>query len=149
MYNSVNHLVINKEKLKEIDEKDKRKKKRFEIRYETEKYYQDKNIQLGNEKDSNMYKKVSYNRFESNDKRGYDIINFNQNYGHYKNITKVHDDKSDWEKILDKAGDKETFTKKGIYQDPYDYSDCGKLASEFMKERESNIYLKRIDSIVT
>jgi hypothetical protein len=149
MYNSVNHLVINTQKLKEIDEKEKRKKKRYEIRYETEKYYQDKNIQVEKEKDSNIYKKVSYNRFESNDKRGYDIINLKQNYDHYKNISKLHDDKSDWEKILEKAGEKETFSKKGIYRDPYDYSDCGKNASLFMKERDSNFYLKRIYPIVT
>ena len=73
--------------------------------------------------------------------RGYDIINFENNFDHYKNTVKVKNEKDDWEKIIDKAGEKETINKKGVYRNPYDYTENEKSAHLFKINRTSKFII--------
>jgi hypothetical protein len=81
--------------------------------------------------------KLNYNRYKTTDDRGYNILNFNNNYQHYKNTVRVKNDKDEWEKIVDKAGDKGTFQIKGIYKDHYDFTDCEQGAHSYKVNRQS------------
>jgi hypothetical protein len=81
---------------------------------------------------------LSYNRFKTTDTRGYDILNFENNFEHYKNNVKVKDDRDAWEHILEKAGPKETINSKGVYRDPYDFTENEKTSHLFKLNRESN-----------
>jgi hypothetical protein len=104
MYNPVNNHVLDKERLDQYDEKEKQKKKRFEIRYDIEDFYRNKCIEDKVKKDSMLDKKLSYERYNITDHRGYDIINFKNNFGHYKNLVKTKDEGSEWETVVAGAG---------------------------------------------
>lgn len=136
----MNHVIIDKEGLKENDLKEKTKKKRFEIRYDLENFYREKNLEGELKKEKSLENKLSYNRYKTTDNRGYDIVNFGNNYENYKNMLKVKDSSTEWETILEKTNDKQTFTTKGIYKDAFDFSDNDKVAHQFKVNRKSKIY---------
>jgi hypothetical protein len=122
-----------------MDGKEKNKKKRFEIRYGIENFYRNKNFEKEMSKEGKLDNKLSYNRFKTTDTRGYDILNFGNNFEHYKNIVKVKHDRDDWDNIVEKAGDKETINTKGVYRDPYDFTENEKTSHMFKINRQSNL----------
>ena len=128
-------MVLDKEKLLEKDSKDSNKKKRFKIRYQLENYYQNKNIETDNKKEGSLNTKLSYERYKTTDRRGYDIINFENNFEHYKNSLDIKKDASDWDNLIQKVGPKETFNSKGIYKDPFDFQDKDPSAHAFKNAR--------------
>lgn len=141
MYNSVNHTIVDKEKLEKFDSMQYNKKKRFELRYDIEDYYRNKNFEEDARKESTLATKLSYDRYKVTDNRGYDIVNMKNNFEHYKNTVNTKGHSNEWEHLLSKAGEKETFNEKGIYRDPYDYTDNDKIAHLFKIGRQSNIII--------
>lgn len=104
MYNPVNNADINTDIMKQHDIKEQNKKQRYKLRYDVEKYQRDKNVLLDLKKEKGMNNKLSYHRFKTQDNRGYDIINFDNKYEHYKNNLKLKDEKPEWDVIVNKAG---------------------------------------------
>lgn len=104
-----------------------------------ENYYREKVLENEIKKDQSLNHKLSYNRYKTTDDRGYDIINFGNNFENYKNTLKVKE-VDEWNAIVKKAGGNETFSKKDIYQSPYDHSDTEKIAHQFKLNRKSNYY---------
>lgn len=105
MFNPVNNSVVNKERLNNHDLKEKNKKKRYEIRYDIEDHYRNKQVEGELKQEYNANKKISYNRYRNTDNRGYDIVNFDNNYNQYRKMINVKNkDIGDWENLISKAG---------------------------------------------
>lgn len=93
-------MVKNKEKLDTIDELQKNKKKRFQIKYDIDNFYRNKSIANDIVKERNENPKLSYNRFKHQDNRGYDIINMDNLQENPKNRVYTKDKETTWEKIV-------------------------------------------------
>lgn len=100
-----------------------------------------KNLEEDSRKEKRLDKKLSYQRFKTIDNRGYDVINFKNNYQQYKNSVNVKDTTDDWQHLIKKVGVKQTLETKGIYRDPYDFRDNEDNAHLFKINRTSKLFL--------
>lgn len=139
LYNLINMQTVNAEELKKADETEKNKKRRYEIKYEMDKFYHDKNLYNKDKKEYNLGKKYSYLRYKESDKRQYDIIDLKDKP--FREHTKCvnRDNMTDWEKLVNGAGKNNTFKDKEIYKDLYDYSETGKNYDNFKNTRQDNL----------
>ena len=86
--------------------------------------------------DNRKNNKASYQRYKEQDKRQYDIIDLKERpFNEHKDIIKTGGI-SDWQKIINDAGKNNTFGKKKIYKDPYDYSEAGSSYDAYKKSRK-------------
>lgn len=75
MYNPVNMEITDEERLKERDQRDKAKKKRFEHRFVAEEVARQEGA-LGQARQEEMsLRKISYKRMQEEKERGFDILN--------------------------------------------------------------------------
>lgn len=139
MYNPVNNTVLDKERLEVYDAKQKDKKRRFEIKHKMNNYYRFKNIENDLVKEENLKNKLAYLRYKTTDERGYDIMNHNNNYHNYKNSLKLRHEKDGWDYVVSKAGNNQNIDIKGIYKDPYDFTDNEKTAHYYKVARNSTV----------
>ena len=125
VYNLINLKVVDPQEFNNILKGEKDKKKRYEIRNKIENYYREKNILEQDREENKINKKDSYTRYKELDNRQYDIIDLKERP--YKEYAKKMKNKKfeGWEKILNGAGENNTFRTKSIYKDPYDYSEAG------------------------
>ena len=136
LFNPVNHVVYNKEKLQKKDLIEGNRKLRYTLKPQLEGYYQMKSFQHDMMSDVAMRNKLDYNRFKIQDKRGYDVINLTNTFNNYNNSVVCRNKTSEWDMLRDKAGDNETFTKKSMYIAPYDKSEIDHHKYEFNIKRK-------------
>jgi hypothetical protein len=123
--------------LKNADIKDYNKKKRYEIRYEMEDHYRDKNNILKDKKEEKFKNKFSYNKFKELDSRGFNILNNNEVKEDYKNKLNFKDTIGTWDKMLKYANEaSSTFKNKTIFRHPYDTTEVEENTKKFRKDRE-------------
>ena len=68
------------------------------------------------QKSHSMRTKLDYKRFKEADKRGYDILNGNDNFNHYKNSVNCRNEKRPWELIKNGVNENQTLDiKKNEY----------------------------------
>jgi hypothetical protein len=123
-------------RLHSLETKNVEMKRRFDVKFENEKYNNDKQIAQKTQKDNYLNNKFSYSKFRQQDQRGYDILTLDQNRTEYRSTVKFKDDKTEWEKILDTAANK-THGGKTVYKNPHDVSDNVVIRKAFMEERQS------------
>jgi hypothetical protein len=135
-YNIITKNVINQDLIGKFQHQENNKKKRYEIRYENEKYTTQKESAIKEASDKKLNSKLSYKKFKNIDDRGFDIINLNEESKEYKNKISLKDTKNDWEKLVEKSGFNNTFKENTIYKEYYDTIDSKATRNRFMKERK-------------
>ena len=122
-----------------ILKEEKNKKKRYEIRNELEKFYREQNLKIQDKEENKINNKNSYLRYKEEDNRQYDIIDLKDRpfKAHEKNMKKTKFD--GWEKIINGAGENNTFATKSLYKDPYDSSDAGYSYDNFKINRNKTL----------
>ena len=135
IYNLITLKIVDQKEMDKMLQEEKNKRQRYEIRYKVEKFYQDENMKDQDKKDNRKNGKASYQRYKEQDKRQYDIIDLKEKpFNEHKDIIKTGGI-SEWEKIIKGAGKNNTFDKKKIYKDPYDYSEAGFSYDIYKKSR--------------
>ena len=120
-------------------QEEKNKIQRYEIKYKLEKYYRNENMKKQDKLDNRKNGKASYMRYKEQDNRQYDIIDLKEKpYNEHKNIIKTGGI-SGWQKLINGAGDNNTFSSKKIYKDPYDYSEAGPSYDFYKKNRNKTL----------
>ena len=139
VYDLISVKVVNPKEFNKILKDEKDKKKRYELRNEIEKYYREKNIINEDKEENKLNGKDSYLRYKEQDNRQYDIINLKDRS--FKELEKkMKKPKYEgWEKIINGAGENNTFKTKSIYKDPYDYSEAGLSYDNFKKNRNKTL----------
>lgn len=140
--NYVYNLVIDPEKLNQLDTKEKNKKKRYNLRRDIEKFYADRNSQEFLNKEQSLGKKISYNRYKNIEERGYDILNLEKSIDADKIKKSLKNQKQPWDILTETLGDNPTLNSEKVYKNPYDSADYKKSLSSFKKTRNSNRYFK-------
>ena len=139
VYNLISVKVVNPKEFNKILKDEKDKKKRYELRNEIEKYYREKNIINEDKEENKLNGKDSYMRYKEEDNRQYDIINLkDRSFKEFEKKMKKPKYEG-WEKILNGAGENNTFKTKSIYKDPYDYSEAGLSYDNFKKNRNKTL----------
>lgn len=83
-----------------MDQSEKDKKKRYEIKYDVENYYRNKSIANDLQKDMRKHPILSYERYKHQDVRGYDIISLDNQNERNLNSIRIKDKESSWQKIV-------------------------------------------------
>ena len=115
LFNPFNNEIYDKEKYEELNRKLKNKKYRFSLRSKIENYYHESQLKKDIIENNSLAKKVSYNKFKEIDKRGYDILNGNNNFNHYKNSLSCRNIQRPWEMIKNGVNANQTLKNKKIY----------------------------------
>ena len=139
IYNLISLKTVDENELNKKLDLENKKKLRYTLRNKVEDFYHNKNLINQDKLKNNIENKFSYQRYEEEDKRQFNIINLNDRpyKEHSKNIHK--DGLTEWEKIVNNAGENNTFNTKKIYKSPYDDSETGKNYDEFKKKREEKL----------
>ena len=145
MFNPVNNVIYDKEKLNLYDKNNQTSLLKYIQRPKIENYYRTKENENEKKKEESLKNKLNYDRYKLQDERGYDFINMKNIYNHYKNNSNCTNKKNAWELLKEKSGENETFTKKDIYKSPYDFTDVDKNEYEFKLKR--NELLKKLPKI--
>ena len=139
VYNLISLKVVDPKEFNKILKDEKDKKKRYEIRNKIENYYREKNLMQQGKEENKLNGKDSYLRYKELDKRQYDIIDLKERpYKEYAKKMKKQKFEG-WDKILQGAGENNTFKTKSIYKDPYDYSEAGLSFDNFKKNRNKTL----------
>ena len=137
IYNLITLKTVDQKEMDRMIQEEKNKRQRYEIKHKLEKYYRDENMKKLDKIENRKNGKASYLRYKEQDNRQYDIIDLREKpYNEHKDIIKTGGI-SEWQKILNGAGDNNTFGKKKIYKDPYDYSEAGS-SYDFYKQNRNN-----------
>ena len=131
-------------------------------------YYHQAELKNDIMKNNLLKRKVNYIKFKEIDKRGYDILNGENNFNQYKNSLECRNIQRPWEMIKNGVNENQTIKFKKIY-DGYDYEDVNqrfkdneierkrmlnnlpKIEDEIifsMKKKDPKINLKRNNSVV-
>ena len=145
MFNPVNNVIYDKEKLNLYDKNNQTSLLKYIQRPKIENYYRTKEYENEKKKEESLKNKLNYDRYKLQDERGYDFINMKNIYNHYKNNSNCTNKKNAWELLKEKSGENETFTKKSIYKSPYDFTDVDRNEYEFKLKR--NELLKKLPKI--
>ena len=138
VYNLITTDIVDPVEMNRLIKEEKDKKQRYEIRYKLEKYYRDRSLSKNSLDEVRNKNKVSFQRYKVEDQRQYNIINFKDKP--YKEHAKdVKGYQTIWETILVGGNDNNTFNKKDIYRDPYDYSETGKIFDDFKIRRTKTL----------
>ena len=131
--------MVNPKEFNKILKDERDKKKRYELRNEIEKYYREKNIINEDKEENKLNGKDSYMRYKEEDNRQYDIINLkDRSFKEFEKKMKKPKYEG-WEKLLNEAGENNTFKTKSIYKDPYDYSEAGLSYDNFKQNRNKTL----------
>ena len=122
IFNPFNNEIYNKEKYDELNQKEKNRIYRYTIKQKMDNYYHQAELKNDIIKNNSLKTKVSYNKFKEIDKRGYDILNWKNNFNHYKNSLECRNIQRPWEMIKNGLNENQTIKFKKIY-DCYDYED--------------------------
>ena len=135
VYNLISLKVVDPQEYNNILKQEKDKIKRYQIRTTIEYYYREKNLINQDREENKLNSKNSYFRYKEQDNRQYDIIDLKERP--FKEFAqKMKKQKYEgWEKILNGAGNNNTFKTKSIYKDPYDYSEAGLSYDNFKRKR--------------
>ena len=145
MFNPVNNIIYDKERLDSFDKNNQISQLKYRHRPSIENYYRKKEFEDDKKRENKLKNKLNYDRYKLQDERGYDFINMKNIYNHYKNNSNCTNKKNAWELLKEKSGENETFTKKDIYKSPYDFTDVDKNEYEFKLKR--NELLKKLPKI--
>jgi len=138
VYNLITTDIVDPVEMNRLIKEEKDKKQRYEIRYKLEKYYRDRSLSKNSLDEVRNKNKVSFQRYKVEDQRQYNIINFKDKP--YKEHAKdIKGYQTVWETILVGGNDNNTFNKKDIYRDPYDYSETGKIFDDFKIRRTKTL----------
>ena len=146
VYNLITTHVVDPIEMNRILKEEKDRIQRYGIRYQLEKFYRNRNFSQDFQDEMRNNNKVSFERFKIEDQRQYNILNLKDKpyKEHCKNVTKGY--QTVWETILSGANNNNTFDKKQIYRDPYDYSETGKFFNEYKIRRYNTLSkLKKIE----
>ena len=137
IYNLITLKIVDQKEMDKMLKEEKTKRQRYELRYQVEKFYQDENLKNQDRKDNQKNGKASYQRYKEQDKRQYDIIDLREKpYNEHKDIIKTGGT-SNWQKIINGAGNNNTFSQKKIYKDPYDPKiESDKLFNQLKKHKK-------------
>ena len=139
IYDLISLKIVDQKAMDSMIQEEKNKKKRYDIKYQIEKYYFDENMKKLDKIENRKNSKATYLRYKEQDKRQYDIIDLTEKpYNEHKDIIKIGGI-SEWQKIINGAGDNNTFGTKKIYKDPYDYSETGPSYDIFKKKRSKTL----------
>jgi len=92
--------VHDKEKVEKLDQVEKDKKKRYEIKYDIDNFYRNKSIAADLQKEIHKHPILSYERYKHEDARGYDIINLDKKNERDFNEVRLKDKETSWQKIV-------------------------------------------------
>ena len=135
IYNLITLKTVDQKEMDRMIQEEKNKRKRYDIKYKLEKYYFDENMKKLDKQEKRKNTKASYLRYKEQDNRQYDIIDLKEKpYNEHKDIIKIGG-VSEWQKIINGAGDNNTFGTKKIYKDPYDYSEADPSYDIYRKNR--------------
>ena len=139
IYNLISLNVVDQEEFSKCLKEEKDRKKRYELRNIIEKFYRDRSIANQDREEKKLNGKNSYYRFKEQDKRQYDIIDL-KDRPFKENLKKMKKLKFEgWDKIINNAGENNTFKSKSIYKDPYDNSDTGLYYDNFRINRTKTL----------
>jgi hypothetical protein len=130
-------------RLYSLENKNLEMKRRFDVKFENEKYNNDKQIAQKTQKDNYLNNKFSYSKFKQQDERGYNILTQGPNKTDYRDTLKFKDTKNEWEKLLDTRANQTCRDNKGIYKNPHDVCDNVKIKKDFVDQRNGKILLMR------
>lgn len=162
--NPINNVIYDKEEQQKLDDKDLAKKKRYLLHEQVEKYYHNMGNNNDNLRDSNTQSHCNCFEYKILDKRGYDIVNNKSNISKdsihktkanilgtdNKFLEQVKSEKymEEWDKLKAKSDkEKNTFDIKGIYKQPYDFSDVDKNYGKYLEARKNSLNGFRGNSI--
>ena len=139
VYNLISLKVVDPQEFNKILRDEKDKKKRYELRNIIENYYREKNMINQDREKNKISQKDIYSQYKEQDNRQYNIIDLKERpYKEY--AKKLKKQKLEGlEKILNEAGENNTFKSKSIYKDPYDYSDTGLSYDNFKINRNKTL----------
>ena len=139
VYNLITTQVVDPIEMNKILKEEKDKIQRYEIRYKLEKFYRERNFSQDFQDEMRNNNKVSFERYKIEDQRQYNILNLKDRpyKEHFKNVKKGY--QTIWETILNGANNNNTFDKKEIYRDPYDYSETIKFFDEYKIRRYNTL----------
>ena len=116
LYNPINMKPYDKENLNKIEQSQlSNRLKKFKIRSKLDEYYNfknEENLEKEKEKNINYY---NYIKYEKIDQRGYDILNFENNYNKYLDNFKMKNNLEPWSLLKNNVGENETISKKKLY----------------------------------
>ena len=139
IYNLITLKTVDQVEMDRMILEEKKKRQRYEIKHQLEKYYRDENLKKQDKEENRKNGKASYLRYKEQDNRQYDIIDLKEKpFNEHKDIIKTGGI-SDWQKIINGAGKNNTFETKKIYKDPYDYSEAGASYDYYKKTRNKTL----------
>ena len=139
IYNLITLKIVDQKEMDRMIQEEKNKTQRYGLRYKLEKYYRDESMKQLDKQENRKNGKASYLRYKEQDKRQFDIIDLKDRpYNQHKDIIKSGGI-NEWEKIINGAGNNNTFDIKKIYKDPYDYSETGSSYDLFQKKRNNTL----------
>ena len=112
IFNPFNNEIYDKSKYEELNQRMKNKILRFYLKPKIENYYHLQELKKDEQKSHSMRTKLDYKRFKEADKRGYDILNGNDNFNHYKNSVNCRNEQRPWELIKNGANENQTLDIK-------------------------------------
>ena len=115
VFNPFNNQIFDKEKYEELNRKMKNKIYRYSLKPKIENFYHLENMKQDILKSNSLRTKIIYNRFKEIDKRGYDIINGNDNFNHYKNSISCRNIERPWDLIKEGVNENQTIKDKKLY----------------------------------
>ena len=115
IFNPFNNQIFDKEKYEELNRKMKNKIFRYSMKPKIENFYHMENLKQDILKSNSLRTKIIYNRFKEIDKRGYDIINGNDNFNHYKNSISCRNIERPWDMIKEGVNENQTIKNKKLY----------------------------------
>ena len=115
IFNPINNEIFDKEKFEEMNQKIKNKLYRYSLKNKIDNFYHQADLKKDILKNNSLKTKVIYNRFKDIDKRGYDILNGNENFNHYKNSISCRNIERPWEMIKQGVNDNQTIENKNLY----------------------------------
>ncbi len=105
------------EKLNEIKQKELSSRlKKFKIRSNLDQYYHFKNEDNLQKEMKNKINHCNYSKYANIDQRGYDILNFENNYHKYVDNFKMKNNLEPWYILKNNVGKNETISKKKLYE---------------------------------
>ena len=144
IFNPFNNQIFDKEKYEELEQKIKNKVYRYTLKPKIENFYHQEDLKKDILKNNSLRNKIIYNRFKEIDKRGYNILNGQDNFNHYKNSISCRNLERPWEIIKQGANENQTLKDKQLYI-CYDAEDINQRFKDNKIERKN--MLKNLQKI--
>ena len=139
IYNLITLKIVDQKEMDKMIQEEKNKTQRYGIKYKLEKYYRNESMKQLDKQENRKNGKASYLRYKEQDERQFDIIDLKDRpYNQHKDIIKTGG-VNGWQKIINEAGNNNTFGIKKIYKDPYDFSETGPSYDLFKKNRNNTL----------